>query len=48
MNEIKENKLLFFDIETSGSYATIEELEDKNLTLYNLWIKIGESYFRRH
>ena len=38
MTGIQENKLLFFDIETSGSYATIEELEDKNLTLYNLWV----------
>ena len=48
MTGIQENKLLFFDIETAGSYATIEELEDKNLTLYNLWVKMGESYFRRH
>ena len=48
MSIINENKLLFFDVETSGSYSTIEELEDKNITLFNLWVKMGESYFRRH
>ena len=45
---MNENKLLFFDVETCGSYSSIEELEDKNLILYNLWVKMGESYFRRH
>jgi len=48
MKNIQENKLLFFDIETCGSYATIEEMEEKNTILYNLWNKMGESYFRRH
>jgi uncharacterized protein YprB with RNaseH-like and TPR domain len=48
MSLINENKLLFFDIETSGSHATIEELEDKNSILFTLWGKMGVSYFRRH
>ena len=48
MKNIQENKLLFFDIETCGSYATIEEMEEKNIILYNLWNKMGDSYFRRH
>ena len=48
MRNIQENKLLFFDIETCGSYANIEELEDKNVVLFNLWNKMGDSYFRRH
>ena len=48
MKNIQENKLLFFDIETCGSYATIEEMEEKNIILYNLWKKMGDSYFRRH
>ena len=48
IDQIQTNKLLFIDIETCGSYATIEELEDKNLVLFNLWNKMGDSYFRRH
>ena len=27
---------------------TIEEMEEKNIILYNLWNKMGDSYFRRH
>ena len=48
IDQIQTNKLLFLDIETCGSYATIEELEEKNLILFNLWNKMGDSYFRRH
>ena len=48
MNSINENKLLFFDVETCGSYSSVEEMEEKNIILYNLWSKIGESYFKRH
>ena len=36
IEQIKTNKLLFLDIETCGSYGTIEELEDKNIILFNL------------
>ena len=28
--------------------SSLEELEDKNITLFNLWNKMGDSYFRRH
>ena len=48
IEQIQTNKLLFIDIETCGSYATLEELEDKNVVLFNLWNKMGDSYFRRH
>ena len=41
LDNINQNKLLFLDIETCGSYATIEELEDKDTTLFNLWNKMG-------
>ena len=48
MNNIQENKLLFLDIETCGTYATLNDLEENNIILFNLWNKIGESYFKRH
>ena len=48
IDQIQPSKLLFIDIETCGSYATLEELEDKNSVLHNLWNKMGDSYFRRH
>ena len=48
IDQIQPSKLLFIDIETCGSYATIEELEDKNSVLHTLWNKMGDSYFRRH
>ena len=48
MNNIQENKLLFIDIETCGSHATLDELEENNTILFNLWNKMGESYFKRH
>ena len=48
IDQVKTNKLLFLDIETAGVYSTIEELEDKNIILFNLWDKMGVSYFRRH
>ena len=48
IDQIQPSKLLFLDIETCGSYATIEELEERNRILYNLWNKMGDSYFRRH
>ena len=48
IDQIQPSKLLFIDIETCGSYATLEELEDKNNVLNNLWNKMGDSYFRRH
>ena len=48
IDQVRTNKLLFLDIETAGVYSTIEELEDKNLILFNLWNKMGDSYFRRH
>jgi hypothetical protein len=48
IEQIQTNKLLFMDIETCGSYATLEELEDNNVVLFNLWNKMGDSYFRRH
>ena len=38
IDNIQPNKLLFLDIETCGSYATIEELEDKNIILFNLFM----------
>ena len=48
IDQIKTNKLLFLDIETCGCYATLEELQENNQILYNLWNKMGDSYFRRH
>ena len=36
IDQVQPNKLLFIDIETCGSYATIEELEDKNISFFNL------------
>ena len=48
IDQIQPNKLLFIDIETCGSYATLEELKDNNFALSNLWDKMGDSYFRRH
>ena len=48
MKDIQENKLLFLDIETCGAYATLHELQENNIILFNLWNKIGESYFKRH
>jgi len=48
MSSINKDKLLFFDIETSGSYATIDEMKEKNIIIYNLWVKMGEPYFKRH
>jgi len=48
IDQIKPDKLLFIDIETCGCYSTLEELGDSDNTLFNLWNKIGDSYFRRH
>lgn len=48
MRNIQENKLLFIDIETCGAYATLNELEENNIILFNLWNKMGDSYFKRH
>ncbi len=48
LDNINENKLLFLDIETAGTYATLEEMEQNNETLFQLWDNTGDSYFRRH
>ena len=48
LDKVAENKLLFLDIETCGSYASLNELEENNIILFNLWNKMGESYFKRH
>ena len=48
LDQVQTNKLLFIDIETCGCYATLDEVEEKNITLFNLWNKMGDSYFRRH
>ena len=45
IEQIKPNKLLFLDIETCGCYSTLEELEDKNTILFNLWNKNGGFLF---
>ena len=37
LDNINENKLLFLDIETTGTYATLEEMEQNNKTLFQLW-----------
>lgn len=43
-----KTKLLFFDIETAGAYATLDELQENNEVLYNLWSTMGDPYFKRH
>jgi len=48
VKNITPNKLLFLDIETCGTYATLKGLEENNTILFNLWNKMGESYFKRH
>jgi len=48
LDNINENKLLFLDIETAGTYATLEDMEQNNKTLFQLWDNTGDSYFRRH
>jgi len=48
LDNINENKLLFLDIETAGTYATLEDMEQNNETLFQLWDNTGDSYFRRH
>jgi len=48
LDNINENKLLFLDIETAGTYVTLEEMEQNNETLFQLWDNTGDSYFRRH
>ena len=48
LDNINENKLLFLDIETAGTFATLEEMEQNNEILFQLWDNTGDSYFRRH
>ena len=48
LENINENKLLFIDIETAGSYKDSHELKKMDESLWDLWDVIGCSYFRRH
>ena len=42
IDQIQANKLLFIDIESCGSYATLEELEDKTPSLKTITSKKKE------